>query len=78
MNQTSGNLHADGGMQVGNSNNRPQTSHGRGRRGRPADNVVKREQKHVGLGETSKDVFALEEEEDISKRQILMEKKEYS
>ena len=71
MNQTSGNLHGEGGMQVGNSNNRPQTSHGRGRRGRPNDNIVKREQKHVGLGETSKDVFALDEEEDISKRQIL-------
>ncbi len=38
--------------------------------------MKRREERHQGLGETSKDFFALEEEEDASRRQILMEKRQ--
>jgi len=58
---------------------RPQTSHGRGRKnqGRPAagDGIYRREEKTQGLGETSKDLFSIEDDdEDASTKQILMEK----
>mgnify|MGYP007134750511 FL=1 len=37
--------------------------------------IKKREEKHAGLGETSKDVWSIEDEDDASKKQILNEKK---
>ena len=48
---------------------RPQTSHGRGRQNK--GNVRKREEKTSGLGETSKDLWAIDDEQDISKKQIM-------
>ena len=50
---------------------RPQTSHGRGRQNKGGQGIKKREEKHSGLGETSKDLWAMDDEEDISKKQIM-------
>ena len=56
---------------------RPQTSHGRGRKSNQqrAEGIKKREEKHAGLGETSKDVWSIEDEDDLSRQQIMLEKK---
>ena len=68
-------IHQEGPTTV---SKRPQTSHGRGRNKNinQNDGVKRREEKHAGLGETSKDIWSPEEEEDVSKKQILMEKKQ--
>ena len=52
---------------------RPQTSHGRGRKaGRgQIGGPVRREEKTEGLGETSKDVWSVDKEDDESTKQIL-------
>ncbi len=57
---------------------RPQTSHGRGRTTGQArkEGVKRREEKHAGLGETSKDMWSIEDEEDPSRKQIMIEKKQ--
>ena len=55
---------------------RPQTSHGRVRKqAAPVNGIVKREEKHSGLGETSIQNWDENQETDLSKKQIMREKK---
>ena len=66
------------------SSMRPQTSHG-GRpgarkahnpRGEGLNGIQRREEKHAGLGDTSKNMWDEDTETDVSRKQILQEKKQ--
>lgn len=63
-----------GGNQVLDGSKRPQTSHGRVRRpGQQNQMMRKREEKTAGLGETTKEIWSIDDEKDLSKKQILRE-----
>lgn len=60
-----------------NAQGRPQTSHGGRVRKRvmPDGGIIKREEKQVGLGETSVQNWDETAEQDVSKQQIIKERK---
>ena len=59
-----------------NAQGRPQTSHGRVRkRVMPDGGIIKREEKQIGLGETSVQNWDETQEQDVSKQQIMAERK---
>lgn len=67
------NMNIDESKQLNNFSKRPQTSHGRGRQSKNTQNGIKRrEEKHAGLGETSKGGNLFNDDED-SRRQIIDE-----
>lgn len=72
------NLFKDGGLAnaaASESSKRPQTSHGRGRKAKGAVGQRRREEKTQGLGETSKDLWQVEDDDDESTKQIMNERK---
>ena len=70
------NISTPGTYGVSNQSGRPQTSHGRVRKNvRPVNGIQKREEKQTGLGETSVSNWDESKETDLSKQQIMRERK---